>query len=351
MKDILTTIFLLFITGILFSIASGCKENNTYFLPIQRHASDTIDVYVPLKPNEGWSSGRHTYGKDSVLGHSIEYRLTTDSNDIYINYDITILELNPKITSNLLSFLHGITLEWGFINEKDSLIPWTLEELIEDGLSQQQLARKILDWESENFKRQIPEIYEWGGLGFNLDINIYPVFMNEDYITYEKYAYYYTGGAHGNYTSYLQTYSLKTGESVELEDMVEPGKIDKFRRKVIEHMASSYPIYGNVTSLQQYLDTLNHWLGRVNLGVTLGVTKKEDLNRITEQNYPLNNPGINETGLVLTYEKYELTPGINGVPVIVLTYDEIRDCLKAPFNQYKTIFPELLEGKDEKDSL
>ena len=349
MKHILTAIFLLFITGLTFSIVFGCNKNNSKSFTLQRQASDNINVYIPLKPNEDWNSHRHTYGKDSILGHTIEYRLTTDSNDIYINYDVTILELNPKITSNLLSFLHGITLDWGFINEKDSVTPWTLEELIEEGLSQQQLIKKILDWEGENFKRQIPEIYEWGGSGFNLDIDIYPVFLNEDYITYEKYAYYYTGGAHGNYTSYLQTYDLKTGEIIELEDMIEPSKIDKFRKKVIEHMASSYPIYEDVGSVQQYLDTLNDWLGNVNLGVALGVTKKEDLNRITEQNYPLNDPGINETGLVMTYEKYQLTPGVNGVPVIVLTYDEIRDCLKAPFNQYNTNFPEQLQEKDNKD--
>ena len=331
----LIPIFLIFcLTGIGITVTSGCKNRSVETTALKRYASDTTDVSIPLKPNENLYSNRLTYGKDSIPGNTFKYHFPSDSSEIYMNYDVTILELNPKITSDLLSFLHKETLACGFINEKDSVVPWTFEQLNGEGLAQEQLVKKILEWEGESFKRQLTNIYDSGVRGFNLSIEIYPVFMNEDYITYEKYAYYYTGGAHGNYTSFLQTYDIKTGETVGLEDMIEPGKINKFRRKVIEHMASSYPIYQDVTSVQQYLDSLNNWLGNINPGVASGVVKKEDLNKITEENYPLNTPGINETGLVMTYDKYQLTPGSDGVPVIVLTYDEIRDCLKAPFNQY-----------------
>ena len=68
------------------------------------------------------------------------------------------------------------------------------------------------------------------------------------------------------------------------------------------------------------------WLGT-------GTTENES-KKITLKNYPLENPAISSKGLVFCYERYELAPGVDGSPVVVLPYDEVRDCLKPPFNGY-----------------
>lgn len=317
---------------ILSLFTEGCGSNCS----IQEFPSDSIDVYSRLKPNDEWYSGRHTYGEDSIIGNTIKYRLATDSIRIGVDIDITILELHPRITANLLSFVHGEFLEHGFINEGDTIVPFRIKDKSDSGFTQSEITHMALDWEGERFYHELPQILEYGERGYNLTIEIYPVFLNENYVTYKKYTYYYTGGAHGNYSSFLQTYNRQTGESVDLDDILIPEKLDKVRERVAYHMAATYPIYSTVNSIEAYLDSLNRWKGLTDLGVIMGVTKAKDRELITLKNYPLNDPGIHGAGLVFTYEKYHLTPGCDGCPTILLTFDEIRDCLIEPFCNYNS---------------
>ena len=328
MKKLLFLPILLLLTLFIVSV-SGCNGNTK----LQVLPSDSIDVYARLKPNEDWISCRHTYGKDSIVGHTIKYRLASDTNNVFVNFDITTLELHPRITTNLLSFIHNEMLTQGFINEGDTIVPFDIKEMTDKGLTQSDIVKKALDWESGLYYNELPYIME-DSMGFELDIEIYPVYLNEDYVTYKKYSYYYTGGAHGNYSSFLQSYNRKTGESVDLEDIIIPEKMDKVREKVALRMAANYPIYSSVATVEQYLDSLNRWKGLTDIGVIMGVTKDEDRERITLKNYPLNDPGVHSAGLVFTYEKYHLTPGCDGCPTILVTFDEIRSCLKEPFCNY-----------------
>lgn len=310
----------------------GCNNN----CDIHVFPSDSVDVYSHLKPNDEWYSGRHTYGEDSIIGNTIKYRLSTDSVRIGVDIDITILELHPRITANLLSFIHGEMMDHGFINEGDTIVPFGIKEKSDSGFTQSEIVHMTLDWEGERFYHELPQILEFGERGYNLAIELYPVFLNENYVTYKKYSYYYTGGAHGNYTSFLQTYNRQTGESVDLEDIIIPEKLDKVREQVASHMAAKYPIYSSVSSVEEYLDSLNRWKGLTDISVVMGFEKGNERKQITLKNYPINDPGIHGAGLVFTYEKYHLTPGCDGCPTILLTFDEIRDCLKEPFNKYNS---------------
>lgn len=303
---------------------------------LKTYASDTIDVYRRLSPNENWISSSNTYGINHVAGHSNTYRITTDSNNVYVDFDVTLLELHPKITANLLSFMHWTMLHYGFADEKDTVPPFDVYEMTNEGAEQYEIAHRMMDWESELFYEILPKIE--GERGYNLDVKIYPVFLNDDYVTYRKYAYYYTGGAHGNYTSLLQTFRLDTGETLDLPDFVNPEYYKELRKIVASHMASSHPIYDGITSVDQYLDSLNRWRSETDFWA---FTRDDDdeSDRITLENYPMTDPGIDETGLVFTYDKYALTPGSEGCPVIVVTYDEVRKYLMPAFKNYKTIMP------------
>lgn len=332
---------------LLVTMLESCLSKSSQ-TPLVEYPTDSIDVSAPLKPNKEWYEGRHTYGDDSIVGNAMSYRMASDSSDIYVKLDITLLELHPKITSNLLSFSHNELLNWGFVPESDTIPPFNIKELAEDGTSQQDIARKVFGWESKSFYKQLSDILPYG-TGYNIEIEIYPGYLDDDYVTYEKFSYYYTGGAHANYSSFLQTYNRHTGESVDLEDIVRPEKLGEFRKHVVSHMASKYPIYSEVNSVESYLDSLNSWKGLTDIGVVTGLRKSTDLARITVENYPINDPGIHEAGLVITYEKYQLTPGISGCPVILLPFDEIRDCLKEPFCNYKSDITKLIGYKDRND--
>lgn len=329
MRLFIYTIVLLLIIPV---FTQGCGGHNS----IQPFPSDSINVYAPLQPNEEWNSGRHTYGEDSVVGNTITYKLSTDSTRIRVDIDFTILELHPRITANLLSFIHGELLYQGFINEGDTIIPFGIQDMSDAGFTQTEIVHMALDWEGERFYSELSHILEYRERSYNMVIKICPVFINEDYVTYEKYSYYYTGGMHGNYTSFLQTYNRKTGESVDLDDIIDHTKLDKVRERVAYHMAAKYPIYSSVNSIEAYLDSLNRWKGLTDITVGLDFKKECERNLITLKNYPINDPGLHGAGLVFTYEKYHLTPGCDGCPVILLTYDEIRDCLKEPYNKYRS---------------
>lgn len=172
--------------------------------------TDSIDVYARLLPNEDWISSRHTYGKDSIIGNTVHYRVATDSSNVYMYFDVTLLELHPRITANLISFVHSELLNWWFIDESDTIPPFGIKELSDKGLSQLDICKKILDWERKEFYKQLSGIYE-DGTGFNIAIEIYPVYLDSEYVTYKKASYYYTGGMHANYSVFLQTYDRTTG--------------------------------------------------------------------------------------------------------------------------------------------
>jgi len=155
----------------------GCGGHNN----LQTFPSDSINVYAPLKPNEEWFSGRHTYGEDSIIGNTITYKLSTDSIRIGVDIDFTILELHPRITANLLSFIHGELIDHGFINEGDTIVPFGIKEKSDKGFTQTEIVHMALDWEGERFYSELPEILEYGENGYNMAIEIYPVFLNEDF--------------------------------------------------------------------------------------------------------------------------------------------------------------------------
>lgn len=323
---------LLLIPALLFLLLLiNCAQSGTDTSIVQIMPSDSIDVSARLKPNEDYIVCRHTYGKDSIVGNQIIYRLATDSSSIFVDFDITTLELHPAITANLLSFIHSELLSWNFIDSCDTITPFDIKELTTNGLTQNEIVRKALDRESDLFYNELPTIIDYGPRGYEMSIEIYPIFLNEDYVTYRKYYYAYTGGAHGNYATYFQTFNRKTGKIVNLDDIIKPDKMDCLRQRVAYHMAANYPIYSPVTDLDSYIDSLNRWLGLTDLGTASSVNTQEP---ISLKNYPMNLPGVHGAGLLFYYERYALAPGVCGCPIVLVTYDEIRDCLKEPFCNY-----------------
>lgn len=320
--------------NIIVIICASCSPHYKKEVAIEKYPSDTLDVYKPLIPIDSLDFSLSYQG---IPIAQTKDRFATENSDIYINMDIVILEQNPKITSNLLSFAIFNLSNLGFTHTPDSLI-YDKYDLGYLGLPTQEMINVFSEVASKEFYEELPTILSYE-CGFNMDIEIYPVFLNDDYVTYCKYAYYYTGGAHGNYSKFLQTYNLKTGDSVDLEDIIKPDKLGEFRNVVVKHMASSYPHSSNSQPVNEYLDSLNGWKGATNLGVVFGSVSPDDLEKITIDNYPLNDPGITEVGLVISYEKYFLTSGVYGCPTIVIPFDEIKNCLKPRFNQYKTIIP------------
>lgn len=279
---------------------------------------DPDEVYKPLSPNDDNTPGGSTFGSDSIPGFTLDVDFTTSNPDVYVYFsNLTLLDVNPAITQNIFEFIQQQLAEFGFINQSFSLPHNKFESLVSEGLSYEDAAGTILDMQENAFETQIATYENLSH--FNISFIIYPVFIDTKFITYREYAYCYTGGAHGMTVSTMHTYELSTGKLLTIKDIIKPKGLDKVREEVAAQMAYSYPIYENITSVEQYIDSLNVWLDHFD---PMGVT-----GNITMQNFPLPDPALTSKGLVFIYPMYELTPGADGCPLIMLPYKDIDGCL------------------------
>ena len=287
---------------------------------------DADEIYKPLAPNEEEESPEGvTFGSQKIPGFIFDYEIPTDKNDVYVFFrNFTILDINPAINQQIFDFSKEILSEYGFLNEADTAGLSNYQQLVNDGMSFQEASSRILEEYKEGFLAQV-EAQPASGFPFNAYFYIYPVFLNSDYVTYRQGAYCYTGGAHGMTVSYLKTYDLSSGNVLSFDDIVSPQGKEEVLQEVGAHMAYSYPIYENITTVDQYIDSLNVWLGNFN--------GDEVSERITLKNYPLPDPAINKDGLVFVYQMYALTPGSDGCPVVLIPYKDIKGCLYPQFNE------------------
>lgn len=284
------------------------------------YEQDTDEIFAPLQPNEEEMPEFQTFGKDSIPGFIFDFEMTTSNHDVFVYYqNLTVLDINPRITYDVLDFSLQQLCEYGFINDSINFTETEYQSLLKEGLNYKEASARTLDKFKEAFDSTV-ETYDSIVSPFNIYFQIYPVFLNKEIVTYRESAYCYTGGAHGMSISYLRTYDLSTGSLLTLADIVKPERLEEVREEVAAHMAYSYPIYENITSVDQYIDSLNSWLDNFET--------ENEKKEITLQNYPLPDPALTEEGLVFIYQMYELTPGSDGCPVVLIPYKDIRGCLK-----------------------
>lgn len=311
-------IYFSFSIVILFIMAigvTGC-QNNRLVVPEE---IDTDEIFKALQPNEEDSPENMTFGVSSIPGFIFDYDITTRNPDVFVYYqNFTVLDINPAIIQDLFSFTQKQLGEYGFINDSISFKGNEISDYMREGLSYKEAAARLLDTQKEAFEARLSVndslIYPQ-----NIYFQIYPVYLDDKYVTYRESAYCYTGGAHGMSITYLRTYELSSGKFMTLNDIVKPERQDEVREEVAAHMAYSYPIYENITTVDQYIDSLNVWLGNFN--------GDEVSERITLKNYPLPDPAITKDGLVFVYQMYALTPGSDGCPVVFIPYKDLKGCL------------------------
>lgn len=298
----------------------SCKQQRNV-VPFEM---DAEEIYKAMTPNEATPDGV-SFGKDSIPAFVYDLEMTSDHPDVYIYFDnLTVMEVNPKITQNILEFIHNELSEYGFVSDTVVLAPDEYEQLLAKGLSYSEAAGKILDAIDSQFENQLKVILTYS-TPFNARFDIYPLWMNGDILTYRLTAYCYTGGAHGITISYIRSYSLETGEVLKFENIVNPASRKEVREEIVARMAYAYPIYENITTVEQYLDSLNSWLDNSDT--------PDGENELTIDNYPVPDVALIEGGLVSVYQMYELSPGSDGCPVVVIPYKDLKGCLNPKIEQ------------------
>ena len=306
-------------------ILIACNQNQR---PVVPYDVDTEEVFKALQPNDEDSPDNLTFGENKISGFIFDHDFTTDNSEIFVYFqNLTILDVDPDINQNIFEFIHDQLCESGFISDSVALKDKEFDTLQKSGLSYSEAAGKILDIYDSGFEAQFDSISSYH-TPFNIYFQIYPIYLDAKYITYRQYSYSYTGGAHGITASYLKTFDLETGKELTLDDIVKPEGLIQVHEEAAAHMAYSYPIYENITTVNEYVDSLNIWLGNF-----YGEDAAEHDNKVTISNFPLPNPALIEDGLAFIYQMYTMAPGSDGCPLIVIPYKEIKGCLYPQFEK------------------
>lgn len=283
------------------------------------------EINKALAPNDEGSPENLTFGKNNIPGFIFDYDITTDNNDVFVYFqNLTVLDINPKINQSVADFITQQMTEYGFINDSVSLPENEFVDLNAAGLSYTQATVRYLDQLKEAFNAQLKTISTLD-TPFNMYFQVYPVFLDDNFVTYRQLAYAYTGGAHGMTVTYFKTYDLKTGEELSFDEIIRPEDKTMVREEIAAHMAYSYPIYENITTVSQYIDSLNVWLDNF--------TSPDERGSITVDNFPVSDIALLKEGLVVVYQMYELTPGSDGCPIIFIPYKNIKGALKIEVGQ------------------
>ena len=309
----------IFLLSLIPAIFFACNQNNRAVVP---YDTDADAVFKRFAPNEE-DAPHLTFGKQELPGIIFSYEMETNDSDTYVFFDkFTLLDINPAINQNIAEFIYSQMSENDFLSSTFQLPENDYPDLIASGKTYSEAMKDVLDKLKEGFEENVSTNGHVNG-PFNIYFMIYPVYLDAEYVTYRLLAYSYTGGAHGITYSYLRTYDLTTGKPLSLEDIVRPEGMADVREEVAAHMAYSYPIYENITTVEEYIDSLNVWLDNFDT--------QDDTKKITIKDFPLSNPAITSQGLAFIYEMYQLTPGSDGCPLIVIPYRDIKGCLYPQF--------------------
>ncbi|MCH5240353.1 MAG: hypothetical protein J1F38_09020 [Muribaculaceae bacterium] len=318
MKHFLPSLFfLLILPALLFS----CKKESRQIIPYE---VDSDEIYKPLKPNEE-DNPYPTYGIDNIPGVTFDYEMTTPDNEVYIFFDnLTLLDVNPAITQFLFNFISYHLKEYGFINPSDNSALPGVAELIHQGLAFDKAAASLLETIQKEFEQETDTILSYK-TPFNAHFQIYPLFLTSDLVSYRLSAYFFTGGAHGMSVSNIFSFNLRDGHMYSFDEIIRPEDRKFVRQEIAARMAYAYPIYENINTVDQYIDSLNVWLDHFD--------PDERQVKITEDNFPVSDVALLKTGIVSIYQMYELTPGSDGCPLIFIPYDDIKGCLSLEISE------------------
>ena len=305
---------------LILTCAAACSHNRQ----VVPYETDIDKVLEAVAPNEDSSPENPSFGPDSLPGYILDYEITTPLDDVYIYFDpLTVLDVKPEINADIFSFVGDQLSEFGFIADSVAFQPKELREAFGNGRPYRDVTSELINRIHTDFNSRLDEI-EGYKCPFNAHFQIYPLYFGEGVVTYRLSSYCYTGGAHGLNVTYIRSYDLNSGNVLTFNDIVKPESQTDVREEIAARMAYFYPIYENITTVEQYIDSLNAWLDNFN---------SDNSTPITLRDFPVPDVALTREGLAAVYQMYELTPGSDGCPIVVIPYKDIEGCLQYSVNR------------------
>lgn len=144
--------------------------------------------------------------------------------------------------------------------------------------------------------------------GFMMNYDIRPVCGTDKYVTYAVYIDSYTGGAHGNLSTYYETMSIPAGTPYNYDNIIKnKAARTSVRQTLLQTIADS-----KGQTVDEYLTSVKDFTGD---------------DGITVENFPVYHVAILPEGLVFSYPKYSIAAGFEGCPTYVIPLDDVAGYL------------------------
>ena len=213
-----------------------------------------------------------------------------------------------ETTTNCLASIDNLKFSRDFTYENKLMIDFDIEGFLISYYDSyiQEIVNRQLQNQMQNFynyastslfvdalngyKEAIKNNYPFNGYGA---MQKYELTYNKNCIlSYYMDEYLYTGGAHGNTTRKSQTFNLKTGRLLTLQDFFK----DDYRKIVIPEIKRQAQI------MQQQ-------------GILF-----ENYNELIMQNFNQNSFYLTDDGIVIYYQQYEIAPYSSGIITFTIPY-------------------------------
>ncbi|MBD5231829.1 MAG: RsiV family protein [Muribaculaceae bacterium] len=296
--------------------------------------SDSINIWKVKMP-EGRVGNLFVF--DGVEGWCFSRRFESDSLGIYVDYNVTLLDLDVNIAHELFSLTRADLMKWDFISRTDSSAFNNNRHFDSSFYRDVEVMNILIDDAQKAFNSNLQHIYSLGPtvgnrMEYNARFDIYPIWVKDDYVTYAMRGSSFIGGGHDQTDNQLITFNCYTGKPVSFQDAFKADAYKKVSELVARHLAGQN-IFDNMKTptLQSYLDSLNNW--RRCLPAGEGGPDVCSTRDIKATDFPLMEPAFTPYGVVMVYPKYTVAPGFAGTPQVVLTYKELNGMLKPPFEK------------------
>ena len=158
-------------------------------------------------------------------------------------------------------------------------------------------------------------------MSYSNDYNVTVSLNTDNYVTYEVGYYVYSGGAHGGYLSYGQTFRSSDGRQMGW-NMIDPAKHPQLVKLLTQELCEYFSADTEDKHILSEQELMEHLLLYDDPD-----TPENEL----EQGLPLPHyaPYVTKDGMAFTYQQYEIAAYAYGLPNAVIPFETIKDCLTS----------------------
>lgn len=283
--------------GLVALLSTGCKK--TKIEPgIQLNVNELVsDDYVPAD-SSSISVCEKSVG-DSVMQLVDVSRVYKASDDVFLSVNAELLRDDSESYGNLAALI-------------DSVYSYATDQKVVYGkISDVGTFAAAIDSMGRNFMDSIVPTTDDSILkAFNVTVDIRPVYKTDKYVTYKVFTNFFTGGAHPVYDCYFTTVGYADNSTLDFDSIVKKEYQPEMRRAIVETIARSEGL-----TVDEYLANLNDFLNN------------DAGNKVTIENFPVYNVGIDGQGVVFSYPMYSIAPASSGVLVFEIPLASVAEAL------------------------